>query len=75
MFHRTKSVSTVKRKVKSSKHNHDPLILIPLTIVIIEILFFGLLSIVGVIEHAMNKPIGLIECQTHHNQSVDFYTQ
>lgn len=75
MFHRTKSVSTVKRKVKSSNHKHDPLILIPLTIVIIEILFFGLLSMVGVIEHVMNKPIGLIECQTHHNQSVDYYTQ
>ena len=75
MFHITKGVSTVKRTVRSSKYKHDPLIILPLSIALIEILFFILISIVGVIEHAMKKPIGHIECQTHNIQSVDYYTQ
>ena len=74
MFHITKSISDIKRVVRSSKYKHDPLIILPLSIVIIEILFFVLLSIVGVVDYAINKPIGLIECQTHHIQSVDHYT-
>jgi hypothetical protein len=75
MFHITKSVSTVKRTVRSSKSKHDPLIILPFSIVIIEILFFVLMSIVGIIEHAMKKPIGLNECQTHHIQSVGYHNQ
>lgn len=75
MFHISKGVSTVKRTVRSSKYKHDPLIILPLSIALIEILFFVFISIVGVIEHAMNKPIGLNECQTYHVQSVDYYYQ
>ena len=75
MFHITKGVSTIKRSARSSKYKHDPLIILPLSIVIIEIFFFVIMSIFGVIDHTMNEPIEHIENQSHHIQSVHHYTK